>query len=254
MTSPSPWVDLQGTANTRDIGGLPARGGRIRHRLLIRSDNLQDLTRADLQLLLDEIGVRTVLDLRTDVERTDEGPPPLAAHDHVEHFPLSFIPEKELSELAASVVLPDRWDDGPVGAYLHYVRDRPQSFAAAVRRLADPAAGAAIVHCAAGKDRTGLLVAVVLDTLGTDRELIYADYELTNQRIEQIFARLAASSTYAVSVNRIGLDAHRVDPGTIKTVLETLDDWHGSPADFLRAGGVTDAELDRLAERFVEPA
>jgi protein-tyrosine phosphatase len=250
----SPWLDLQGTANTRDIGGLPARGGLIRSRLLIRSDNLQNLTRSDLELLVENVGVRTVLDLRTSAERSGEGPTPLAAHDHVIHFPLSFLPHQDSPELDASVVLPDRWDDGPIGAYLHYVRDRPDSFAAAVRRLADPAAGGSIVHCAAGKDRTGLLVAVVLDTLGTDRELIYADYHLTNERIERIFARLAASSTYSAGVRRIGMDAHRVDPATMKAVLETLDEWHGSPAGFLRSAGITDEELDQLAARFIEPA
>jgi protein tyrosine/serine phosphatase len=247
------WLDLQGTANTRDIGGLPAGGGRIRRRLLIRSDNLQDLTPADIQVLTDEVGVRTILDLRTDAERADEGPAPLNAREDVVHFPLSFIPENELRRLNASVVLPDRWEDGAVGAYLHYVRDRPESFAAAVRRLADPAAGAAIVHCAAGKDRTGLLVAVVLDVLGTDRELIAADYDRTNQRIDAIFARLAASQTYAVSVHRIGLDAHRVQAQTISKVLATLDEQFGSPAGFLRSAGVTDAELARLATRFIEP-
>lgn len=250
----SPWLDLEGTANTRDIGGLPAGGGRIRPRLLIRSDNLQDLTPADVTLLADELGVRTVLDLRTDTERADEGAAPLHARREIEHFPLSFIPDRDLGRLGDSVVLPDRWAEGAVGAYLHYVRDRPGSFAAAVRRLADPAAGAAIVHCAAGKDRTGLLVAVVLDVLGTDRELIYADYEATNERIERIFARLAASDTYAVDVRRIGLDAHRVQPDTMRTVLSELDDRFGSPTDFLRSAGVADDELDRLTARFVEPA
>ena len=249
----TPWLDLVGTANTRDVGGLPAAGGLVRRGLLIRSDNLQHLTQQDVTLLVTEVGVRTVIDLRTNSERAQEGPAPLEAHPDVVHLPLSLIPDEELLYSDPSVVLPDRWADGAVGAYLHFLRDIPGSIREAVRRLADPAAGGSIVHCAAGKDRTGVLTALVLDTLGVDRELIIADYELTNARIEGVFARLAQSSTYAADVQRIGMDAHRVSPDTIDKVLVHLDEVDGGSARYLGSIGVTDAELDRLHERFVEP-
>jgi protein tyrosine/serine phosphatase len=249
----TPWFDLVGTANTRDVGGLPASRGLVRRGLLIRSDNLQDLTPEDVTLLVDDVGVRTVIDLRTNSERAQEGPAPLEARPEVLHLPLSLIPDDELLYKDPSVVLPDRWADGAVGAYLHFLRDIPSSIRDAVRRLADPASGGSIVHCAAGKDRTGVLTAVVLDTLGVDREHILADYELTNARIEGVFARLAQSSTYAVDVQRIGMDAHRVSPDTIDKVLVHLDEFDGGSAGYLRSVGLTEAELDRLHERFVRP-
>jgi protein-tyrosine phosphatase len=245
------WLHLEGTANTRDIGGFPAAGGRIRPGLLIRSDNLQELTPADVDLLVD-LGVRTVLDLRTDSERIDEGPAPLEARQEVVHLTLSFIPDRSLERADPGMVLPDRWADGAVGAYLHYLRDMPESFASAIRRLADPVAGGSLVHCAAGKDRTGVLVALVLDTLGTDRSVIYADYERTNEQIERIFERLSRSKTYAVAVQRIGLDAHRVDPRTMEAVLGIVDERFGGAAGYFRSIGVTDVELAQLAERLVE--
>lgn len=248
------WVDLDGTANTRDLGGLPVAGGRIRPGLLLRSDNLQGLTARDVTDLVDRIGVRTVLDLRTDSERADEGPGPLTHRPEVVHLPLSFIPDTPAVRDDPGTVLPSRWDNGPVGAYLHYLHDRPECFAAGVHRLADPAAGGAIAHCAAGKDRTGTFVALVLDLLGADEETIVADYAVTNERIPAIFRRLLATDTYAADVDKIGLDAHYVDPATMPQVLAAVRNEYGSSADYLRAAGVNDRTLQALRRRLVEPS
>ncbi len=248
------WLDLDGTANTRDLGGVRVRDGVVRPNVLIRSDNLQSLSPRDVDRLVDDLGLRSVLDVRTTSERADEGPGPLAARSEVKHFGLSFIPETPAVAQDPGSVLPSRWAHGPVVVYTHYLQQRPESFKAAIERLADPEAGAAIVHCAAGKDRTGVLVALILDVLGADDEDIVGDYVRTNERIEAIFTRLRGSATYAEDVVRIGLDAHRVDPDTMREVLRTLRRTYGSGEDYLLAAGVSAATLRGLHERLVEPS
>lgn len=224
----------------------------MRAGLVLRSDNLQDLTEPDMRRLVDELGLRTVLDLRTDSERRGTGPGPLAGRSLVRHVDLSFIPEDDEIRADPGAVLPDRWADGAIGAYLHYLRDRPDAFAAAVRVLAADGGGAAVLHCAAGKDRTGVLSAVVLDSVGVHRDAIIDDFVASNERIEQIYDRLLGARTYAADVRRIGLDAHRVDPATMHGVLDVLDEEYGGAAGYLRSAGVGDDELATLTRRLVE--
>ena len=226
------WVDLAGTANTRDLGGLPTvDGGSTRNGALLRSDNLQDLTAADIAELTAR-GLSAVLDLRTSTERELIGPGPLAGQ--VQHVELSFIPEERLPEPGEIVV--DRWAAGAAGAYLRYLQDAPDAFAAAAAVVAR-SEGAVLVHCAAGKDRTGTLVALLLDAVGVERAAIVDDYALTNDRIERVYARLLGEKAYGEFVEAIGLDAHRVDAAAMHAVLEALDErWGGSAAYFRQAG------------------
>ena len=96
-TAPS-WIALDGAVNVRDLGGRPVRGGgRVRPGLVLRSDSLQGLSPRDVALLVDDLGVRTVLDLRTDWERRSEGPGPLSRHP-VTHHALSLVPEAEAGD------------------------------------------------------------------------------------------------------------------------------------------------------------
>lgn len=253
QTPLSRWIDLDGTANTRDLGGVPvAGGGRIRPHVLLRSDNLQDLSTGDVRRLLDEVVVRTVLDLRTHAERESTGPGPLDREADVRVLRLSLIPETPVVRADPGAVIPDRWADGAAGAYLHYLEDAPGAIAEAVRVLADPAAGATVVHCAAGKDRTGVVTALALGTVGVAPDEVVADYAISNERMERIFRRLVGEQAYSDDARRIGVDALRVDPDAMATVLRTLDErWRGA-AGYLRTAGVSDDMLDSLRSRLVE--
>ncbi len=243
------WIDLEGTANTRDLGGLPGPdGGHVRPGVLLRSDNLQDLTAADVARLTGELRLGAVVDLRTRVERTGTGPGPLSGQ--VRHLHLSLIPER--GHIPVGTVLPDRWADGATGAYLHYLADMPGAVAEAVRQVSR-GEGATIVHCAAGKDRTGVVVAIALEATGVPRDAVVEDYAATNERIERIYARLVASETYAADVARIGLDAHRVDPYTMQAVLDVVDERWGGAAAYLLKAGLDDGELTALRSHLVEP-
>src|SRR4051812_42812457 len=171
------WVDLDGAVNVRDLGGLPADGGTIAPGVLLRADNLQGLTARDVERLVDELGVRVVVDLRTTVEVELEGPGPLVADGRVEIRHRSLYPEGgERTDVAADDLLPwqgrpiegDAHETPAVRIYLRYLRDRPDSVVAALRDVAH-ARGAAVVHCAAGKDRTGMACALALEAGGAPR-------------------------------------------------------------------------------------
>jgi hypothetical protein len=91
----------------------------------------------------------------------------------------------------------------------------------------------------------------MLDSIGTPREAIVADYALSNERIERVVGRLRATGTYAADVERIGLDAHRVNPDTMVDVLATVDSEFGGSVGYLRASGLQQAEIDGLRSRLV---
>jgi hypothetical protein len=271
VVTDSRWIALEGAVNARDLGGLPAAGSaRTRRNRLIRSDNLQGLTPSDVRALLDEYELRAVADLRTGVEVTAEGPGPLTHEPDVRIVHLSLFPEAgELTDAAAveddgPVVLPwqrdrpardepDEPDTQPSAAaiYLGYLAQRPDSGVAALRLIAS-SSGATIVHCAAGKDRTGVITALTLAELGVDREAIIDDYAMSAERIEPIFARLRASPTYAEDLVGASIDRHRPRPETMRDLLDGLDDLHGGAGAWLRAHGWSEADAAALRTHLLD--
>ena len=244
----SGWVRLEGAANVRDLGGLPvAGGGTTVPGVLLRADNLQGLTSRDVSRLVDELGVRLVVDLRTAHEVRLEGPGPLVDDARVEIRHRSLYPESGAStDAAAEDVVPWRAAGEPpaVGFYLGYLRHRPDSIVGA---LEDVAAGAAatIVHCAAGKDRTGVVCALALAAAGVPREAIVADYVATGERIGAIMARLRSSPTYAADLRGSPDEAHVPRAETMQRVLAVLDEHYGGPEGWLGSHGLDAAGLRR---------
>lgn len=262
------WIDLDGAANVRDLGGLPTADGReLQPGRLVRADNLQDLTEADLQRLVDDVGVRAVVDLRTGVEVRTEGPGPMTREPRVSVRHLSLFPEAgETTDVAATttsqpggpVVLPwQERDDtatddaerprGAVDVYLRYLDDRPDSVVEALRTVAG-SGGATIVHCAAGKDRTGVVIAFALTEVGVPRDEVVADYTRTAERIDGILARLRSSETYRADIAAAGEDAGRHVPRaeTMQDVLAAVDERHGGVGRWLRAHGWTEDDATAL--------
>ncbi|MCW2953250.1 MAG: tyrosine-protein phosphatase [Conexibacter sp.] len=241
------WIELDGAVNARAV--VP--------RVLLRSDNLQALTDDDVRRLTGELELELVIDLRTDVEVAREGPGPLTRVDGVRIEHHSLYPDSGgNTDLEADTVRP--WGpalDGEfageppvVRAYLSYLRRRPDSVVAAVRAIAR-ADGAALVHCAAGKDRTGVVVAFALDASGIDRAAIIGDYMATGERIEPIIARLLASPTYHAELEGHDPQDHAPRVGTIERVLELADEQFGGTAEWLAAHGLDDVDLARLRQR-----
>ena len=212
------WLDLEGAANVRDLGGVDLEhGGRTAAGVMLRSDNLQGLTARDVERLVDGIGLRVVVDLRTAAEVEREGPGPLLRDGRVDVRHRSLYPETgERTDVAADTLLP--WAQRPLGdhdgetptvrSYLTYLRDRPDSIVAALRDVAH-GDGATVVHCAAGKDRTGVVCALSLAVAGVAPDAIVADYVATADRLTPLLARLGASPTYAPDIDESTPDNHR---------------------------------------------
>jgi hypothetical protein len=120
----------------------------------------------------------------------------------------------------------------------------------ALRAIAD-APGAALVHCAAGKDRTGVVVALALSAVGVPREEVVADYVATGERIELILDRLRSSPTYAGDVDNVPAHEHDPRPEIMERFLARLDDEHGGPVAWLAAQGFTQEDLEHLKAKLL---
>jgi protein tyrosine/serine phosphatase len=264
-------VRLDGTTNTRDLGGLPTTdGGRTVTGRVLRSDNLQTLSEDDVRRLVEEIGLREVIDLRTSAEVLLEGRGPLRRVRGITHRHFTLLPERghhtdvfaveddeplDLPEGWAGSLLPrqtaahDESEPPAVRSYLGYLTDRPDAVVTALRALAEPRAGASVVHCAAGKDRTGVVVALALAVAGVPHDEIVRDYAMTADVIEALVAKLAASSTYAEDMDRRDLARHTPRPDTMDRLLTLLDERFDGPVGWLTAHGFGPVDRARLRGR-----
>jgi protein-tyrosine phosphatase len=267
------WVPLEGTTNTRDLGGLPTRDGgeTVRGRVL-RSDNLQTLTPADVTRLVDGLGLRDVIDLRTTAEVLLEGRGPLRDVPTVTHRHFTLLLERgqrtdvfavEEDDDEVRSRLPADWGESllprqtapgaeeeppAVRSYLGYLTDGADNVLAALRALSD-GEGTAVVHCAAGKDRTGVVCALALAVADVEPEAIIADYAQTAEVIDALVAKLAASPTYAEDMTSRDTASHTPRAESMRRVLELLDERHGGPVGWLTEHGFGAAEQAALRAR-----
>ncbi|WP_336245482.1 tyrosine-protein phosphatase [Nonomuraea sp. SYSU D8015] len=254
------WIDLEGAVNARDLGGLPTRdGGVTRSGRIFRADNLQGLTPRDVDLLVGELNLRHVVDLRSNAEVALEGPGPLTTVPEVRHHHLTLFAEGgrhtdvEADTIDGERVLPwaERVLDEELrvtGFYFGYLRDRPSAVVAALRAMSLDD-GAAVVHCAAGKDRTGVLAALALEIAGVTREAIVEDYVATGERLELILKRLRASDTYRGDLDSRPADDHMPRAKYLEQFLGVLDDRYGGPMGWLAQHGWTVADTEAMRGR-----
>ena len=227
-----------------------------RWRRLLRADNLQQLSPADVTRLVRDFGLTTVIDLRSSAEVASEGPAPLADVPGVRHVHHPVMPElgSATDAVAEALLLrrdqaKSRFPDDPTcGHYLGYLEDRPDQVVGAVRSIAQDD-GTALVHCAAGKDRTGVVVALALTAAGVRPEAVVADYAATSQRIEAILDRLRRSPTYARDIDNVPADAHRARPETMQAFLREVDTRYGGTVPWLTDHGLTAGELSLLRDK-----
>jgi protein-tyrosine phosphatase len=131
------------------------------------------------------------------------------------------------------------------GHYLGYLEERPEEVTGALRSIAT-SPGAAIVHCAAGKDRTGVIVALALTVAGVKPEAIVADYMATGERIDAIIERLSRSKTYAGDVTSRPVRAHLPREETMKAFLDQLHVRYGGLTAWLAGNGFAGDEVSLL--------
>jgi protein tyrosine/serine phosphatase len=268
------WLQLDGTTNTRDLGGLPTvDGGETAFGRVLRSDNLQTLSEADVRTLVEEVGLTDVVDLRTTAEVLLEGRGPLRDVGSVTHRHFTLLPERgrrtdvfavEEDDEDIRAQLPADWaesllprqtapgaeDEPPaVRSYLGYLTDGTENVLGALRSLAAGGPGAAVVHCAAGKDRTGVVCALALAVAGVTPEAIIADYAQTAEVIDALVAKLASSPTYAEDMARRDVASHTPRAESMRRVLELLDERWGGPVGWLEQHGFGADEQAALRAR-----
>lgn len=243
IVDPRRIVQLDAVHNFRDLGGYPARDGLVtRWRLLYRADGLYRLTDADVETIR-ALGLRTVVDLRTQHELDERGTFP---HQRIDvrftHHPVidtTWAMEEHVEKEAHEFL---------VWAYRDMLAQGAPRFAKAIEQLAEPGALPAVFHCAAGKDRTGVLAALLLSALGVPRSIVLADYALTAGAMERMrawatreFPELAEQMADTPSAFMAAL------PEAMDEVLTDLDAQHGSVEAYVRRIGVGAAALDALA-------
>jgi protein-tyrosine phosphatase len=221
--------------NFRDVGGCPADGGIVRTGVLYRSASLADLT-SDDALHLAELGIRTVIDLRRPEEVSKFG----RVIDAVGRRYVNIAPthalwdtEPEYDEAAGPArYLADR--------YAVLARDGAAEYGAAMRLIADVDSAPTIVHCFAGKDRTGVLIALTLALVGVPDRDIASDYALSDQW---------SRDTPTDGIPHYWLPA---PPESIMMFLDELRSEHGSLQQYAASAGLDEADVAALRNALVE--
>ncbi len=232
--------------NFRDVGGVrTADGGRVRTGRLYRSASPQFLDAAEAHRLVHDLGIRTRVDLRGRTEAR-EAPPPATVAAGIETAHLPLYAGRRMVDAAPT-------SSAAIAAhYLSYLEHAGDSLARMVRTLGDRPGLPALVHCAAGKDRTGAAVALVLAALGVDRDDVVADYARTSEHLGAIHAQLSGVPAYQQRLAAMPEEAFSAFPETMEVFLDRLAAEYGGARGYLRDRGVTAEELHRLAEALVE--
>ncbi|HXC75760.1 MAG TPA: tyrosine-protein phosphatase [Candidatus Acidoferrum sp.] len=236
---PSRRLDWPDCRNTRDLGGLPSPSGFTRSGIFVRSDNLRSLT-AEGQDAMVAYGVTDVIDLRSESE-VASSPSPFAARfggpaPTYKHLPL--VDDATMRMLAEA---PDMFD-----RYLMMLDRRAEAFRDVFTALARTD-GAAVFHCFAGKDRTGMVAAMSLALAGVEVESIAADYAETDSQMATRYVEwLAAAPPDHLEAMREDL---RCPPERIVAVLERLDQRWGGVEGYLEMAGVPAADIASLRSK-----
>jgi protein-tyrosine phosphatase len=236
------WIRLPGTTNLRDLGGYPTTdGGTVRWRTLLRSDALHRLDDSG-RAALAGLGLRTVIDLRTDEEVTASPSALDGTGAHTCHVPLF--------DAAAIGRLPPEL----AAVYRYMIDDCGAAIAEAVGRLCASNALPGLIHCTAGKDRTGLVAAIVLEIIGVPDEIIAADYAMSGTYPDPGTAT-AISRIRAVSGLERWLDlgALGAQPRVIREALAHVRARAGTVAGYLLRNGLTPHDIEALRRALVAP-
>jgi protein-tyrosine phosphatase len=239
---------FDGCVNFRDLGGYPTAGGRhLRWRRLFRAAGLHRLTAGDHDRLI-ELGVATVVDLRTVDEAEQRGRFP------VEQVPVRYVALPLMDILPATEELPS-WREASFVAdrYAHMVAEGAPALTRAFEVLASPGALPAVYHCSAGKDRTGVLSALILAFLGVPDEFIVADYALSADAMVELLEHLKAEYPEAAdAVAQYAPAILRVMPETMTEFLAIVRSTYGSYDALASSLGVVDA-VEQLRSTLLAP-
>jgi protein-tyrosine phosphatase len=259
-------IELKGTSNTRDIGGYKTSDGRtLRWGQIIRSDNLARLTAEDFQKL-EELGVKTVIDLRTD--REHEQAPTVWQGDHPPqffHFPIGHA-KNDWFNAQRKMMKSNRFTEEEAlehmnDAYRMIADEGPPSLKQLVSVVRDESNWPILIHCSAGKDRAGVATMLILEAVGVDRETIMEDFLLTNEasraadKAKALAKARKSSGSGPGSRSGPGMGPTPeawfailgVEPEMLETFYASVDEQYGSMSAFLSEIGLDEEARRALA-------
>jgi protein-tyrosine phosphatase len=239
-------VRLEGAVNFRDLGGYVGLDGRIiRRRVLFRADSLSHLSHAD-HAEIRRLGIATVIDLRSEAELAK-------GRFDSELTPVRFLH----APLLPSVDRPRdvEFDPFMLGtAYAAMIEDAAVHVAAAIEAIADPGSGPVVFHCTAGKDRTGVLAALLLSLLGVDEETIVEDYALTARAMVALRTRIEARDPQLAAQMAQGDNARfSAAPSNMVQLLAAIRERWGSAESYALAIGLSTGSIEALRAKLLEP-
>jgi protein tyrosine/serine phosphatase len=233
----------EGCPNARELGGYATEDGReTQWGRIFRSDNPFDLTEAGRQALLDS-GVATIIDLRRGGE-VDEYPSPFVGHPHVLYRHISFIDD----------ALGDAPDDLSMAeAYLHLLEHHRAGVAAILTAIARAQSGPVLIHCHGGKDRTGMISALLLRLVGVPINTVDEDYALTESLMTDKDRDWieSASTPEERHERRRMMETYAPRGEVMDQVLRVLEERHGGAEGYMRWAGVEGEDIERLRERLL---
>jgi protein-tyrosine phosphatase len=237
-------LDWDGCLNVRDLGGHRTEdGGETRYDAVVRADSIRQLTDAGWAAAVD-YGVRTIVDLRMDVEL--EADPSAELPVDVVHVPIFQDDDEEaFTEVEAAATAALDYAAATREVYLVFLERFRDNVAGAIAAVARAPEGTVVVHCMGGKDRTGLVTALLLRVAGVDNDQIATDYALSEERLEPRHAAWLEEAGTEAERERIRRIAATPAESMVGVLVE-LERRYGSVEAYLRAGGLTDEDL-RLA-------
>jgi hypothetical protein len=211
---------------------------------LLRGELLASLLDEDVQVLIGAIGLRTVVDLRSEVE---------VGHHRAawEEHGVTWVHCPFALQLSGAV---PRSGIDYAAAYMGYLDDDPAAVVLAARTALDPASRPVLFHCAAGKDRTGVLAAILLELLDVPRETIAEDYAATTLVLAEMLPALAALEPYRARLTGADPAQYAAVAEHMHAFLELLRRRHGGARAWLEAHGVPAAEIEAFRGAMLEPA
>ena len=237
------WITLEGAFNVRDVGGYPADGGMTRPNALFRADSLHKLTQADQDVLL-ERNLRTVVDLR-----------------HASEFSVSanVFSESEVvnyHSVPLFDVQPDVSQSAAVdlATIYRYMIDSCQTgLLKALQTIGNAPEGAVLIHCTAGKDRTGVVTALSLYAVGVSREVIIEDYALTSEAMNRLRPRLLGNAELTPEAASHLEKMLGSEPALMAELLDYIDLDYGGINSYLAQIGFSSTDRDLLHTRLIQP-
>ena len=224
---------FDGCFNFRDIGGYPALNGQtVTWGKYLRSGRQDRMTEDDLAQVA-KLNIKTQIDLRREEEVSNQGIGPLSS------LGARYVFNSVLTDITLSNL---NRETGITGTrYLEYLRYDLAPWKHLFQLLADGSNYPVLVHCTAGKDRTGVTTALLLSVLGVDRSIIEADFLLTNRDVERQISFIENGPGIPHGMTRSAFAyAAGVREDAMEIFLNGLDDQHGGPLEFLRSIGIDD--------------